>query len=119
MYLPLVLLPLVLIGLGISWFLAALGVYIRDVSQVIGMLTTALLFLSPVFYPSSALPEEYQPLLLLNPLTPIIEQIRAILYWGAPPDLTVLGLGVIVSALVAWLGFACFQKARRGFADVL
>lgn len=119
LYLPLVLLPLVLVSLGISWFFAALGVYIRDVNQIIGMLTTALLFLSPVFYPSSALPEEYRSLLQLNPLTSIIEQTRAILFWGVKPDLATLVIGIAVAAVVAWLGFACFQKVRKGFADVL
>jgi lipopolysaccharide transport system permease protein len=117
--LPLVFLPLILLIIGVSLGLASLGVYLRDVSQFIGILTTVLMFLSPIFYPASALPEKYQPLLLLNPLTPAIEQTRDVLFWGKAPDMTVLVVDLIGTALVAWLGFVLFQKTRKGFADVL
>ena len=117
--LPLVLLPLVLFTLGVSWMLASLGVYLRDVGQIVGILTTALLFLSPIFYPVSALPEKYQTFLHLNPLTPVIEQTRQVLVWGNLPDITFWLATLGVGALVAWLGFAWFQKTRKGFADVL
>lgn len=117
--LPLVLLPLVFFTLGVSWMLASLGVYLRDVGQIVGVLTTALLFLSPIFYPVSALPESYRIFLHLNPLTPVIEQTRQVLVWGTWPD-PVFWLGTLaVGLVVAWLGFAGFQKTRRGFADVL
>lgn len=119
MLLPLVFLPLTLFIMGLSWWLASLGVYLRDVSQFIGLVTTALMFLSPIFYPATALPEEYRHVLFLNPLTPVIEQTRSVLLWGKAPDMTML-LGYLLSAvLVAWLGFAWFQKTRKGFADVL
>lgn len=117
--LPLVLLPLVLLTLGLSWLLASLGVYLRDVAQVVGIATTAMMFMSPIFYPLSALPEQYRPLLLLNPLTPAVEQARAVLVWGQLPDFGILAAYLVASAVVAWLGFAWFQKTRRGFADVL
>jgi len=117
--LPGLLLPLVLITMGVSWFLASLGVYLRDVAQITGMLTTVMLFLSPVFYPVTALPEAYRPLLYFNPLTFVIEQSREILIWGRPPDWPGLALYMAVSVVVAWLGFAWFQRTRRGFADVL
>lgn len=117
--LPFVLLPLVLFTIGISWFLAALGVYLRDVAQFISIVTTTLMFLSPIFYPVSALPEEYQPILLLNPLTPVIESARDVLVWGKSPDWLLLAIYFVVSGLIAWLGFAWFQKTRKGFADVL
>ncbi len=117
--LPIVLLPLVLLTLGLSWVLASLGVYLRDVAQVVGIATTAMMFMSPIFYPLSALPEQYRPLLLLNPLTPAVEQARAVLVWGQLPDFGMLALYWTASAVVAWLGFAWFQKTRRGFADVL
>ena len=74
--LPIVLMPFFLLILGFSWFLASLGVYLRDVSQIVGVLTTALMFLSPIFYPMTALPEEYHMFLQFNPLTFIIEQVR-------------------------------------------
>ncbi len=117
--LPLVLAPLVLLTLGLSWLLASLGVYLRDVAQVVGIATTAMMFMSPIFYPLSALPEQYQLILLLNPLTPAVEQARAVLVWGQLPDFGVLAIYLVVSAVIAWLGFAWFQKTRKGFADVL
>jgi lipopolysaccharide transport system permease protein len=117
--LPVVFLPLVLLIMGISWILASLGVYLRDVSQFVSILTTVLMFLSPIFYPVSALPEAYRPFLLLNPLMPAIEQARNVLYWGKTPDMIMLGVYFLVASFIAWLGFAWFQKTRKGFADVL
>ena len=84
--LPLVLLPLVLFTLGISWLLASLGVYLRDVGQMVGVLTTALMFVSAIFYPTSAFPQAYQGLLHLNPRTRVVEQTRDALFWGIVPD---------------------------------
>ena len=117
--LPVVMLPLMLITLGISWLLASLGVFMRDVGQFIGVTTTLLLFLSPIFYPLSALPEEYRLLMQMNPLTNIVEQTRDVMIWGKSIDWIDWTLQTVLSALVAWLGFAWFQKTRKGFADVL
>lgn len=118
-FLPLVLMPLVLFSLGVSWALTSLGVYLRDIGQMMGVLTTMLLFMSPVFYPASMLPEPYQTLIYLNPLTFVIEQAREVLMWGNSPDWSGLVVAYIVSMLVAWAGFSWFQKTRKGFADVL
>lgn len=117
--LPLLVLPLLLLTMGLSWFLASLGVYVRDIAQIIGLITTTLMFLSPIFYPISALPLEYQPILLLNPLTPAIEQGRALLVWGSMPDWKMFSIYFVAALVIAWLGFAWFQKTRKGFADVL
>lgn len=119
MLLPVILLPVILFTLGFSWILASLGVFLRDVAQAIGILTTVLMFLSPIFYPLSAIPIEYRPLLFLNPLTIALEQVRNVLVWGKHPDILVFSVYLTASALVAWLGFAWFQKTRKGFADVL
>lgn len=116
---PLVLLPLVLLIMGLSWILASLSVYLRDVAQFILMVTTVLMFLTPIFYPVSALPENYRHFLLLNPLTPAVEMTRDILFWGKLPDLAMLALYGAATLLLACLGFAWFQKTRKGFADVL
>lgn len=116
---PLVLLPLVVLTLGLSWLLASLGVFLRDVGQLVGVVTTVLLFMSPVFYPVSAVPERFRALIMANPLTFIIEQLRAVLIWGQWPDWGGLGIYALVALAVAWAGFAWFQKTRRGFADVL
>jgi len=116
---PPVLIPFILFTMGLSWALASLGVFLRDVAQVIGILTTVLMFLSPIFYPATTLPEKYRPLLYLNPLTPVIESARDVLYWGKVPSFEMLGVYLVISAFIAWLGFAWFQKTRTGFADVL
>ena len=105
--------------MGVSWALASLGVFLRDVSQFVGLLTTATLFLSPIFYPVTALPETYRYLLYFNPLTPAIEQARDVLIWGVSPDFLMISIYWIVTLLISWLGFALFQKTRKGFADVL
>lgn len=117
--LPLIVLPFCLFIMGLSWALASLGVFLRDVSQLIGVVVTTLMFLSPIFYPVSALPETYQHILYLNPLTPVIEMTREVLYWGKVPDFVLLGIYWLAAGLIAWLGFAWFQKTRKGFADVL
>ena len=117
--LPLIVLPFVMFIMGLSWGLASLGVYLRDVSQIIGVVTSVLMFMSPIFYPVSALPENYRHLLYLNPLTPVIEMTRDVLYWGKMPDFPLLGIYWLITAFIAWLGFAWFQKTRKGFADVL
>lgn len=118
-WLPLVILPFCILIMGFSWALASLGVYLRDVVQVIGVLTSMLMFLSPIFYPATALPEAYRDLLYLNPLTPVIEQTRDVLFWGKSPDFLIIGFYWLIATGVAWLGFAWFQKTRPGFADVL
>lgn len=117
--LPLILIPLVLLTLGFSWLLASLGVYLRDIAQIIGVVTTVLMFLSPIFYPISALPTEYQHLMQASPLTFVIEQTRDVMIWGKPIDRNLWLMWMVVSLLLAWLGFAWFQKTRKGFADVL
>lgn len=119
LFAPLIFMPLILLTMGISWFLASTGVYLRDIGQITGVITTVLLFMSPVFYPASRLPEPYRTLLFLNPLTFVIEQMRDVLMWGKLPNFTGLLIALFVGSLVAWLGFVWFQKTRRGFADVI
>ncbi|WP_241048181.1 ABC transporter permease [Achromobacter xylosoxidans] len=116
---PLVLLPLIVLTLGFAWFLASLGVFLRDVGQTVGIITAVLLFMSPVFYPISAIPERIRPWLMANPLTFIIEQMREVVIWGRLPNWLGLGIYLLGAALVAWAGYAWFQKTRKGFADVL
>ena len=118
-FIPFVILPLVTLMLGMSWFLASLGVFIRDVGQTVTIITTVLMFLSPVFYPLDAVPERFRQFILLNPLTFIIEQSRAVLIWGSLPDWKGLLVYFAASAVVAFVGYVWFQKTRKGFADVL
>lgn len=117
--LPLVWAPLVFFNIGFSWFLSSLGVYLRDIGQVTGIATTAMLFLSPVFYSLEKIPEEYRSYFYLNPISLVIEQSRAVLMHGEFPDWIGLTALFLAGLGVAWSGFAWFQYTRRGFADVL
>jgi lipopolysaccharide transport system permease protein len=119
LWLPVIVLPVPLLALGLSWGLAALGVYMRDIGQVIGLTTTAMMFLSPLFYPASSVPKHLAPVLLANPITIPIEQARAVLLFGRSPDPVALGLYWIAAVAVAFVGYWFFQRTRRGFADVL
>jgi lipopolysaccharide transport system permease protein len=118
-YLPLIILSLLSLTLGLTWFLAFLGVFIRDIGYVVGFLTTALFFLTPVFYPISAVPQDFQLLMRLNPLSVIVEENRRILMWGQPPDWFWLGMVILFSLTVMLLGYGFFMKSKRAFADVI
>lgn len=117
--LPLILLQLIFLLMGATWWLSALGVYLRDISQVITIVTMALMFLAPIFYPPSSIPEKYQLLISLNPITTPINEARDILIWGKVPRLDTYCLYLCCSLLFGWLGFIFFQKTRKGFADVI
>lgn len=117
--LPIVIAPFLVGLVGLSWFLAALGVYLRDLGQLVGIFTTVLMFTSPLFFPLSALPENIQPWLRLNPLAYVIEETRAVIIFADYPSWSNLATAYAVGLLVAVVGFALFQKARKGFADVL
>lgn len=117
--LPLVLLPyLVLLG-GLSWMLAALGVYVRDIAQLGGLVATAMLFLSPVFYPLSSVPNAYAGIVALNPLTFVVESTRGLLFDGRLPDPALAAGHSLAALLVAVAGLLLFRRLRPGFGDVL
>lgn len=119
LWFPIILLPYVVLLAGLGWILAALGVYLRDIQQVMGTLGTLLLFLSPVFYASTTLPEAFRSWLFLNPLSLIVESSRAVLIYGQQPNFIALAEYSIVAVVVAFFGFLFFKKVRPGFADVL
>jgi len=114
---PLFILAFVCIAAG--WLISATAVYLKDIAQMMGLLSTVLFFMAPILYPKTALPVEFQNLLYLNPLTYIIEQFRAVVLWGELPNWNGLALYGIASVAVAWMSLAWFQKTRKGFADVL
>jgi lipopolysaccharide transport system permease protein len=114
-----VMVPLVLYGLGLGWILAAMGVFVRDISQVVGVFSQVLMFMSPVFFPASKIPAAYQGVFRANPLTGIIEQARAVLVFGKQPDWNSLMLQVLVALVVCAVGYGWFSMSKRGFADVL
>ena len=113
------LIPLGFLTLGICWILAALGAYVRDITHIVTGLLAALMFLAPIFYPITALPEKYRGAIMLNPISVAVEQVRAVLYHGQMIDWVQWGGYLIISIMVAWMGLWVFQRARAGFADVL
>lgn len=116
---PFIALPLFFLTVGVSWIFASLGVYIRDISQLVGITSTIIMFLTPIFYPITAIPEEYRSYLEVNPLTLQVEQVRDILYWGKAPSFESFASSFLISLLLACIGFYWFQKTRKGFADVI
>lgn len=117
--LPLVIAPLAILTVAVGWFLSALGVYLRDINQFVGVLATAMLFLSSAIIPLESLPQEYRWVFLANPLTLIIDQAREVVIWGRMPDWTALGLYTLGATVLAVLALAFFRRTRGGFADVL
>ncbi|MGY6628168.1 MAG: ABC transporter permease [Oceanicaulis sp.] len=118
-FLPLSVAPLCLMALGVGWFLASIGTFARDISQVVTSLTTAMLFLAPIFFPLSALPVWLQPWIRFNPLTVPVNEARKALVFGVPPDFMALFTYTCVALAVCTAGYVWFQKTRKGFADVL
>ena len=116
---PIPLFSLVFVCIAVGWLIAATAVYLKDIAQMMGLLSTVLFFMAPILYPKTALPAEFRHLLYLNPLTYIIEQFRSVVLWGELPDWTGLTLYTLVAMLAAWVSLAWFQKTRNGFADVL
>lgn len=118
-YAPIIIAPLIIIVLGLSWGLAAIGVYLRDVGQIISPLLTAIMFLSPIFYPLSSVSEKFLPLYLINPLTFTVEQTRNALLHGASPNWYGWLIYSIIALSMAYVGYFLFQKTRHGFSDVI
>jgi lipopolysaccharide transport system permease protein len=119
LWLPLVWLPLLLGSLACTWVLSAAGVFLRDIGQLIGVGLNMLMFLSPIFFPVSALPVRWQPLLGLNPLALVIEQTRRVAVQGLHPQASYLITGIGVTVLACELSFRAFQKSKGAFADVI
>lgn len=118
--LPVVLAPFLILTLGLAWALAALGVYLRDLAQLMPPLLSGLMFMSAIVYPLSALSNSTQHVLLaINPLVLPIEQVRRVLIYGDAPQWPHLGVYYIASFSIAYVGFAMFRRLRKGFADVV
>jgi lipopolysaccharide transport system permease protein len=116
---PVVWLPFVGIVLGMSWFLSSIGVYLRDVGHLIGIVSTIMLFGSPILFPVETLPPTLQTLIWLNPLSLPVEATRDLVLWGVLPSLRGFAIYCAVAGAVIWLGAYWFQCTKRGFADVL
>jgi lipopolysaccharide transport system permease protein len=117
---PLVMLPLVAMTLGLSWFLSALAVFVRDVTNIASLLVgNVLFFLTPIFYRVESVPEQIRPLLAWNPAAVVVEGVRACVLEGRQPAWGALAVAGAAGLVMMQLGYAFFMKARRGFADVL
>lgn len=117
--LPVVILPFFLFVLGMVWIFSAIGAYFKDISQIVGVLSPAMLFLSSAIIPVESVPESYRAVFVLNPLTPPIELTRQVLIWGTLPDWGLLAKYCAFSLTVFFAGYLFFQRLRSGFADVL
>jgi lipopolysaccharide transport system permease protein len=117
--LPLVLVPLLFLTLGLAWFLASLGVFVRDITMGVTLVAQILLFVTPIFYPVTAIPPELGSWLGLSPLASVVENTRRVLLWGTPPDWTALVLWTVPTTAVLVGGYAWFMRSRRAFADVI
>ena len=116
---PAVLVCLFPLLLGTGWLLSAVGVLVRDVGQLTAMLSHALLFLTPIFYSIDAVPAMLQPVMLLNPLTFLVEQLRLVLYFGQAPALRGLAVYFVLASLFAVAAFVLFRRLRPTFADLV
>lgn len=116
---PVIVAPLVLMSLGVVWATASIGVFLRDIKQITGVVTTALLFMSPIVYPAEAMPERFRWLMDLNPMAGILADFRGALLDGAWPDPVTTAARFCAGAAVAWVGFAWFERTKKAFSDVL
>ena len=117
--LPLVLLPFFLFTLGIAFFVSSLTVYIRDVPHVLSVVLQIFFFLTPIFYPVSAVPESFRKFLMVNPLTYMIEQTRMVMLYAQIPDWRFAAISFALGIGIFILGFGWFNKTQKGFADVI
>lgn len=118
-YMPLIVLPALFLCLIIFWLFSSLGVYVRDLGQITPVLATLLLFLCPIFYPLSAMHGTFQKIILLNPLSYLVEQAREIFIFGNAPNILNLSIYTLATIVLAQLAFNFFMKTKKGFADVL
>jgi lipopolysaccharide transport system permease protein len=117
-FLPLLYIPLVLLVLGAGWFLASLGVYVRDIGQVVSVVITVLFFLTPIFYPASAVPGRMHLITKINPLAMIVEDFRDLLVWSQMFSLKEWAAWTVLLAALCMLGYIWFIGTKKGFADV-
>lgn len=116
---PIVLLEMTPMLLGVAWLMSALGVYLRDISQFTGILSSVLLFISPIFFPPTSIPDQLRALVDWNPLVVPMAALRAVTVQSQAPDWSVLGVHLIFSTVFAWIGYRVFRRLSHGFSDVL
>jgi lipopolysaccharide transport system permease protein len=116
---PFIIFPLVLFSLGCGWILASLGVFLRDVQQIIGVVVSALIFMSPIFYALETVPERFRGIMLMNPITYFVTMTRSVMVFGEVPSFEYWFAVLLGSCVFALFGAWWFAMTRKGFADVL
>lgn len=116
---PVVVLPVLLGSLGLAWFLAGIGVFVRDTAPTVAVIVQMAFYLTPIVYPVEIVPERFQHLLYINPLTLVVEDVRRVLMWGEMPHWKGLAIAVAGAVILCLFGYAFFMKGKRAFADVL
>lgn len=116
---PLVLLPLLMLTLGLSWLLSAIGVFLKDMRQIASIITLVFGYATPVFFPITAVPEKLRWVMEINPMTAIVNNARNVLVFGRDPDWGALFAVYVVSYIVMMAGFRFFKKVKPGFADAM
>jgi len=119
LFIPIVLAPLSMIALGLAWVFASIGVFIRDLNQILGVVVTALMFLSPIFYPLSNVPDKFRWFYDFNPISYVVEDLRNVIIWGDLPNFSWLMMGAVIGAIVMFCGYYWFMKTKKAFSDVL
>ena len=119
LYVPLILIPQILLTAGLAWFLAALGAFARDLGQIIGYMLTGLMFLTPIFYPEEQLPKFASGVIRANPVYVLVHAYRAVLLESHAPDWRALGWLLLAALALFVLGHAWFHKLRKSFADLI
>ena len=118
-FFPITLFPIIPLTIGTGWLFSSLGVYIKDIGQFTGILTTLLMFLCPIFYPLSAVPIFWQKFMYINPLTLIVQEFRSVIIYSNFPNFKYLALHFLISLFYSIICFSWFQKSRKGFPDTL
>jgi len=119
LWLPVLLIPQLILTLGAAWLIASLGVFLRDTAQGIALLLMAWMFLTPIIYPESAVPQRYRVFINANPFTALVRNYRRILLEGSAPDWPSLAYFSVCALVLFAFGYWWFAKSRRNFADVI
>lgn len=119
LWLPVLLIPQLLFALGAAWLIASLGVFLRDIAQGITLLLMAWMYLTPIIYPESIVPERFRAFVDLNPFTPLVRSYRRIFLDGAGPDWRGLAYFAVVAVVIFIFGYWWFARTRKSFADVV
>jgi lipopolysaccharide transport system permease protein len=118
-WLPVLLIPQILFALGAAWLIASLGVFLRDIAQGVTLLLMAWMYLTPIIYPESIVPENFRSFIELNPFTPLIRNYRKIFLDGLAPDWRGLAYFTLFAAVIFLFGYWWFARTRKSFADVV